>query len=146
MAQDLIALIKTKQGEITKLQGELNEAFALLAGKPSVSVARPAPTPRAKVPAKASRPQRGAQEPRPSSDIPKDAVAFWAAKAIRDAGHPLHVRDIMATMERTGHKVKKVTLVGSLSRWVSRRVFYRAKPNTFGLAELRGQGVRIEKG
>ena len=36
-----------------------------------------------------------------------------------------------------GAKVKETTLVGSLSRWVNRRVFYRAGPNVFGLAEMR---------
>lgn len=67
--------------------------------------------------------------------------AFLAAEAIRAAGTPMHVRDLVRAIEERGRKINQATLVGSLFRWVKKRsVFYRAGKNTFGLIEMRKVG------
>jgi hypothetical protein len=129
----LIGVIKAKQAEIAKLQAELDEARALLAGSP-------APMPRrARVPVPKGRDRRHRTERTTVAEaLAPDSAAYWAAQAILAAGRPVHARDLVKAIEQVGHKVKFVTLVGSLSRWVKKRVvFYRASKNTFGLIEMR---------
>lgn len=139
VANDLISVIKAKQGEIAKLQAELDEAKALLLGRPEptrpAQVARPA----AKT---LHRPKGGRRSRKTASGATEalvpDSTAYFAAEAIRAAGRPLHANDIVRAVEQAGQKIKLATLVGSLSRWVSRRsVFYRAGKNVFGLIEMR---------
>jgi hypothetical protein len=139
MPSDVVALIKAKQAEIAKLQAELDEARAALVGKPIVETRSkrvPGPTP---LRARRSRRRRAklAGDIRSADVLPSQSVAIWAAAAIKQSGKPMHVRDILKAVEQQGHKIKQTTLVGSLSRWVERRVFYRAGPNVFGLAEMR---------
>lgn len=141
MASDLIGVIKAKQAEIAKLQAELDEARALLAGRPAPMPRRvPAPVPKARDQRRRLRAEQatlGAETPGMEVLAP-DSAAYWAAQAIRAAGRPLHARDLVKAIEHAGHKVKFVTLVGSLSRWVQKRaVFYRAGRNIFGLIEMR---------
>jgi hypothetical protein len=139
MRSDVVALIRAKQAEIAKLQAELDEARAALAGR----ALEAAPSKRAPVgtvkqrPKTLSRRRRGASEVRGAEVLPGGSAASHAANAIKAAGRPLHVRDLLRAMEEEVAKIKATTLVGSLSRWVNRRVFYRAGPNVFGLAEMR---------
>src|SRR5262245_23910135 len=66
--------------------------------------------------------------------LERSPTAYEAAKVLRAAGRPLHATAITRTMHRNGHKVALATVVSTLSRWVnSRSVFYRARPNLFGL-------------
>lgn len=141
MASDLIGVIKAKQAEIAKLQAELDEAQALLAGRSAPIPRRtPSPAPKARGQHRRHRVEHetsGTETPGTKALAP-DSVAYWAAQAIRTAGRPLHAKDLVKAIEQAGHKVKLVTLVGSLSRWVKKRaVFYRAGRNVFGLIEMR---------
>jgi hypothetical protein len=133
---DLIAVIKAKQAEISKLQAELEEARALLAGGAGpIAVQRP------RIPATSARVRVGGRRPDAAAGaeaLAQGSVAFQAAAAIRAAGRPMRAHDLVKAIEQAGHKVKLPTLVGSLSRWVKRRaVFYRAGRNMYGLIELR---------
>ena len=139
MANDLIALIRAKQAEIAKLQAELDEAKALLAGTGPRPTSARQPVVQ---PIKITRDRKGrivdmVGMARGSDVLPENSAAYWAAKAIQEAGKPLHARDIVTRLEQQGQEVKMLTLVGSLSRWVKRKVFYRAGPNVFGLMAMR---------
>ena len=55
---------------------------------------------------------------------------------LRQAGKPLHIKEIIRGIEAGGHKVMKTTVIGNLSRYVKdKRVFYRAGISTYGLLE-----------
>ena len=69
-------------------------------------------------------------------------TAHKAAKILRTAGRPLHATAITKKLNQNGRKVALGTVVSTLSRWVnSRSVFYRVRPNVFGLIAQR-QGSR----
>lgn len=133
MPSDLVALIKAKREQIAKLQAELDEARAALAG--DARPIHPAPASPSRKPLVKGRVAGRQAE---GQTLTPDSAAYWAAEAIRAAGQPVHARDIIKAVERDGHKVKFVTLVGTLCRWhKKRRIFYRAGKNTFGLIEMR---------
>lgn len=139
---DLVTLIRAKRAQITKLKDELDEALRELREELGEAPPRPALARRSESrPAVKPQPKLRYRRPPPeirgSDVLPADSAAFYAAQAIKGVGRPLHVRDMLKAAEQAGHKIKKTTLVGSLSRWVTRRVFYRAGPNVFGLAEMR---------
>lgn len=145
MPSDLVAVIKQKQAAIAKLQGELDEALALLSGRPrqstlTLTTAKTQPARRAQSGvARKANAARAAKAARVHAAALKDVFPMGSvAKAVdvlREAGKPLYVMDIIkAIEERTGEKVKKDTLVGNLSRYIkTKKLFYRAGPNVFGL-------------
>jgi hypothetical protein len=60
-----------------------------------------------------------------------------ARDAIRKAGRPLHVVDILKASGRPADRKSRLGMGGSLAAYVRRgEVFTRPKPNTFGLIEL----------
>jgi len=60
-----------------------------------------------------------------------------ARDAIKKAGKPLHVSEILKILEKPIDKKNRVSLGGSLSGYVRRgEIFTRPSPNTFGLREL----------
>jgi hypothetical protein len=125
---NLLAIIKAKQAQIAKLRAELEEAQNLLAR--IVNDTSPASRTR-------DARRRGARR-RSSKMLEHSPTAHEAAKVLRTAGRPLHATAITKMMIRNGHKVALGTVVSTLSRWVSSRsVFYRARPNVFGLIALR---------
>ncbi len=63
-----------------------------------------------------------------------------ARDAIKKAGKPLHVSEILKLLDKPLDKKNRVSLSGSLSGYVRRgEVFTRPAPNTFGLIELEEQ-------
>ena len=61
--------------------------------------------------------------------------------AIRAAGTPLHVSDILAAIGKENTKKNRVALAGSLAGYVRKgMIFTKPAPNTFGLAEQGGSG------
>jgi hypothetical protein len=126
MPSDLIAIIREKQEAIAKLQAELDEAKQLLLGAATIAtVAHPA----AKV-------ERIGTVVRVHGVAGLSSTAM-AASILRDAGHPLHVSDIIRGIQRKfGREVKKDTLVGNISRLINdNKVFTRTGPNFFALRE-----------
>ena len=141
MPSDLIAVIKQKQAEIAKLQGELNEARALLMGGATFAASSSSVRVHGATVSVVRAPGRSGS-PRPNGgrdEIVPGSAADLAAKAIRSDGRPLHALTMLKAIEQqTGKKVKLATLVGSLSRWVKKKkYFYRAGRNVFGLIEMR---------
>jgi len=73
----------------------------------------------------------GSQLLRPGTTLAK------AQEAIKKAGHPMHVADILKAIGKPTDKKNKVSLSGSLSGYVRRKeIFTRPAPNTFGLIEM----------
>lgn len=79
------------------------------------------------------------------SDIKPDSDAGQAWVALREAGTPLHVTDILKAIEKKkGKQPVRASLVSALARYSKRkRIFYRASPNTFGLLELKAETNKI---
>lgn len=132
---DLIAVIKQKQAAIAKLEAELDEARALLSGEAIKAAGRPTPSRafKGRVPHKGRSVLVGVSGVLPTSSVGR------AIDALREAGKPLHVTEILRRIEaQHGEKVNKTTLVGNLSRYIkAKKMFYRAGPNVFGLIEMR---------
>lgn len=136
MPNDLIALIKQKQDAVAKLEAELAEARALLLKAPSRQEGPP--TNRASGKKEATKSRQGPNRRIGVPSIQPTSSVGLTVEVLRQAGKPLHVTDIIRSIEAKGHKVSKTTLIGNLSRYVQKkRVFYRAGPNVFGLLEMR---------
>ena len=60
-----------------------------------------------------------------------------ARELILQAGHPVHVVDLLKALEREPTREARASLSGSLAAYVRRgEIFSRPSPNTFGLLEL----------
>jgi hypothetical protein len=128
---DLLSIIKAKQAQIAKLRAELGDAQTLL-----VAIVRRTTS----APARGVRHRHSRR--RSAKMLEHSPTAREAAKILRGAGRPLHVTAIAKILRRHGHTVALGTLVSTLSRWVhSRSVFYRVRPNVFGLISQR-RGAR----
>jgi hypothetical protein len=69
------------------------------------------------------------------SDLKAGSMVAMARDAIRKAGSPLHVDDILKAIGKTADS--KSSLTGSLAAYVRRgEVFTRPAPNTYGLVDL----------
>ena len=79
------------------------------------------------------------------ADIKPDSDAGQAWAVLREAGTPLHVTDILKAIEKKKGKAPvRASLVSALARYSKKkRVFYRARPNTFGLLELKADSSKI---
>jgi hypothetical protein len=68
---------------------------------------------------------------RPGSALSK------ARDAIKKAGKPLHINDLLTATGKTLDKKSKVSLAGSLSNYARKQeIFTKTAPNTFGLREF----------
>ena len=57
--------------------------------------------------------------------------------AIREAGRPLHITDILKALDRPINRENRGSIVGSLSAYVRKgEIFIKTAPNTFGLAGM----------
>jgi hypothetical protein len=71
------------------------------------------------------------RELRHGSDLAK------AKDALKLAGHPLHISDLLAAIGKQADKKSRLSLSGSLGALVrEKRIFCRPSPNTFGLIEF----------
>jgi len=69
------------------------------------------------------------------ADLKAGSMVAMARDAIRKAGRPLHVDDILTAIGRSADS--KSSLTGSLAAYVRRgEVFTRPAPNTYGLVDL----------
>lgn len=141
MGSDLIGIIKEKQAQIAKLQQELEEATAVLlnGNAPKVTAhARPQP--------KKNRVRQQDEQLVPLSGGPlkQNSSTGLAFRVLKEGHHPLHVDDIVNKIDKLGFTVNRGTLVGNLSRRVQKKnVFYRDKPNVYGLLEWQRQEARL---
>lgn len=131
---NLVENIRAIKAEMARLQGLLDEASRELLDNRVTVVPK-----RSVVVASKQRREKPTRHSHGSSaELVEGSTAFWAAEAIRQAGKPLHAKELVRAIEEHGHKVKQNTLMGSLFRWVKKKaVFYRAGKNTFGLIEMK---------
>lgn len=70
-----------------------------------------------------------------NADLKAGSMVAMARDAIRKAGRPLHMDDILTAIGRPAES--KSSLTGSLAAYVRRgEVFTRPAPNTYGLVDL----------
>jgi hypothetical protein len=83
-----------------------------------------------------------------TSQILRPGTALAKARdAIKKAGHPLHVSEILKALGKPPDKKYRISLGGSLSGYVRKgEVFTRSAPNTFGLIELGSKPSSLEDG
>jgi hypothetical protein len=74
----------------------------------------------------------------------KAGTAIAAARdAIKKAGHPLHISDILRAIGRPVDSSSRAAIGGSIAAYVRRgEVFTRPAPNTFGLIHAESNGDR----
>jgi len=64
-----------------------------------------------------------------------------ARDAIKKAGKPLHIADLLKALGRPNDKKNRLSLSGSLAHYVRKgEIFSRPAPNTFGLTEFEHTG------
>jgi hypothetical protein len=74
---------------------------------------------------------QGAQYLRPQSAVAK------AHDAIRKAGKPLHITELLAALGKATTRANRAGLSGSLAAYVRKgEIFTRPAPNTYGLADM----------
>lgn len=75
---------------------------------------------------------------------PGTAVSL-ARDAIRKAGKPLHIGELLEAIGKSNAKKHRLALSGSLAAYVRRgEIFTRPEPNTFGLLEFQQNGDAVE--
>jgi hypothetical protein len=68
-----------------------------------------------------------------------------ARDAIKRAGKPLHIGEILKAMGKPNEKKNRLSLSGSIAHYVRRgEIFTRTAPNTYGLIESEPQGAEDE--
>jgi hypothetical protein len=122
LREELQKRIERKQEEIRELEVRLRESQAYLAALQDMIKIVP------RDPAEAFNPD---QVLRPGSAVAK------ARDAIKAAGRPLHITELLKALDRVVDKNNRVSLTGSLNGYAKRgEIFTRPAPNTFGLVEL----------
>jgi hypothetical protein len=120
--EELQTRIGRKQEEIRELEMRLREAQSYLAALQDMSKLLP-------------RDQNTTSDPRQALR-PGSAVAR-ARDAIKKAGKPLHITEVLNAIGSEADKKNRISLSGSLFGYVRRgEVFTRPAPNTFGLREF----------
>jgi len=113
--------IRKKEQEIHDLELRLREAKAYIQALNDVVRLMP----------------RGESESAESTDLRPGSLMAKARDAIRKAGQPLHISDLLKATGKEPTRKNRASLGGSISAYVRRgEVFTRPRPNTFGLVEL----------
>jgi hypothetical protein len=119
--EEVLKKIDRKEHEIKDLELRVREARAFIQGMEEVLKLLP----------KESAAKDPEQILRPGSAI------FNAREAIKRAGKPIHISELLKALNMEINKKNRLSLSGSLSGYARRgEVFTRPAPNTFGLVEL----------
>src|SRR5687767_8758672 len=119
LREEFLKRIEKKQQEIMELGLQIREATAYVQALQDTLRL---------LPKDASQPQ---QALRPGTGVAK------AREAIKKAGKPMHISDILKAIGFPVDKSHRLSLSGSLAGYVRREeIFTRPAPNTFGLVEL----------
>ena len=142
MTTDLIGLIKEKQAQIAKLQQELDEARAILSNGSGIQVSADHHRPQLKRHRHSTKAGKLVSlDGGPAKQQSSTGLAF---RVLKDNHRPLHLDDIVERISKLGYTVNKGTLVGNLARRVlTKNLFYRDKPNVYGLVEWQKQETRL---
>lgn len=131
-SKDVIEAIEAKIADTKREQERLRRAAELL------------PTVEANLAALIrSRAILSGEEPEePSPDSPRSrergsafprSVGVLAVEALREAGKPLHVDELLLSLRTKGSIAAKHTLVGALARYTNDGKLRRTAPSTYGL-------------
>jgi hypothetical protein len=118
--EELRKRIERKQEEIREIEIRLREAQSYLAALQDMLKLIPRD-----------------QDEDPSQVLRPGSAVCRAREAIKKAGKPLHITEILIALGAETSKKNRVSLSGSLSGYAKRgEVFLRSAPNTFGLREF----------
>lgn len=82
-------------------------------------------------------PKNPATPPNPDMALRPGTVMAKTREAIKRAGKPLHIAEILEALGRPVNRENRGSIGGSLSAYVRKgEVFTKIAPNTFGLVEL----------
>jgi hypothetical protein len=71
------------------------------------------------------------------TDLRPGSALAKARDAIRKAGKPLHINELLSALGKTPDKKSRISLAGSLSSYARKHeIFAKTAPNTFGLQEF----------
>ncbi len=71
------------------------------------------------------------------TDLRQGSALSKAREAIKKAGKPLHINELLEAIGKVVDKKSKVSLAGSLSNYARKqKIFTKTAPNTFGLREF----------
>lgn len=74
-----------------------------------------------------------------SRGIREGTTVHRALEILREAGHPLHISELLKRLGKPNTRDAGAAVTGSLSSYVRRgQIFTRPKPGTFGLVEMIG--------
>lgn len=68
-----------------------------------------------------------------TSGVPPKSIGALVVEALREAGQPLHVNELMNKLHVKGSKVARHTLVGTLARYVKESRLRRTAPSIYAL-------------
>ena len=90
--------------------------------------------------------RKGRRSSRHGRALRKGSAAAWAETAIRHAGKPVHIDDLVEAVSRLSDKrVQKSSLVSNLSRYVrAGAVFSRPAEGFYSLVEIESDDSRAE--
>jgi hypothetical protein len=88
-------------------------------------------------------PKEPTTPPNPDLALRAGTAMAKAREAIKKAGKPLHINDILKALGRPVDRENRGSIAGSLSAYVRKaEIFTKVAPNTFGLTEL-GHGSTL---
>jgi hypothetical protein len=120
LREEILRKIDKKQQEISTLEAQIRECNIYIGSLQDVLKMLP----------------REAEEGKEIT-LRHGSLLSQAREAIRKAGKPLHITEILAAIGRQSTKQTRLALSGSLAAYVRRaEIFTRPEPNTFGLLEL----------
>lgn len=127
---ELLKRIEKKQAEIREHEDRIREANAYLQGLQDTLKLIP----------KDEDEQAQDVTLRHGSNIAK------ARDALRTAGHPLHITDILKAIGQPTDKKRRIALGGSIASYARKNaVFTKTAPNTFGLLEFNALELDTER-
>jgi hypothetical protein len=120
--QDFEKRIARKEQEIADLEGKIRDARSYIqALEDAMKI----------VPKDVLEQESDGRSLRPGSSMAK------ARDAVRKAGKPIYVLDILKAIGKPQDKKSRISLAGSLSAYAKRKeIFTKPAPNTFGLLEF----------
>jgi hypothetical protein len=120
--QDFEKRIGRKEQEIADLEGKIRDARSYIqALEDAMKI----------VPKDVLEQESDGRTLRPGSSMAK------ARDAVRKAGKPIYILDILKAIGKPQDKKNRISLAGSLSAYAKRKeIFTKPAPNTFGLLEF----------
>jgi TolA-binding protein len=116
--------IDQKQQEIRELQAKIRDAEIYIQALQELNRVLP----------------KEANGSQPEQKLRKGSLVYQAREAIKAAGHPVHISDLLRMLGLPVDKKRRASLSGSISGYARRgEIFTRPEPNTFGLLELKSQ-------